>query len=283
MKKKIMLVLFIVFLLLMGYIKYNYRPLTKEKLYIICQNKLIRSISLEENISLLVWNIHKESFHKKFKKEIQNSIETKRINFILLQEYNIKSSIKKQSNCIFEKIFTPNTITIKNDSISGVMNASKYYSCFSKSILTKELEPISNTPKISLISKYSLENSPLKLMIINIHGINFKLTIDAFKRQIKDLIPFIFSHDGPIIFAGDFNTWNSTRLNYLKENMEKVKMTEVAFSKSSIKRIFGNQLDHIFYTRKYMKLLDSDLLDNLESSDHTALYAKSSFVKENLK
>jgi endonuclease/exonuclease/phosphatase (EEP) superfamily protein YafD len=35
------------------------------------------------------------------------------------------------------------------------------------------------------------------------------------------------THDGPIIMAGDFNTWNQARLNLVKEMTREMKLKEV--------------------------------------------------------
>jgi endonuclease/exonuclease/phosphatase (EEP) superfamily protein YafD len=44
--------------------------------------------------------------------------------------------------------------------------------------------------------------------------------------QIKDEI---ISHEGPVLYAGDFNTRTSTRTRYVKEQMKQLNFKEVEF------------------------------------------------------
>jgi endonuclease/exonuclease/phosphatase (EEP) superfamily protein YafD len=65
------------------------------------------------------------------------------------------------------------------------------------------------------------------LAIVNVHSINFELVLDAFRAQVEGLADVLAGHRGPIIFGGDFNTWNDARDAVLRETTARLGLTEV--------------------------------------------------------
>lgn len=111
---------------------------------------------------------------------------------------------------------------------------------------TTDLEPIVLTPKAMTFAKYPVEGRSQDLLVISIHAINFQST-GAFKRHIDQALVEIKNHDGPILFAGDFNTWNTPRMNFLKRSMKAYGLNEVLFKNAHLKMKFaGFPLDHSF-------------------------------------
>ena len=45
----------------------------------------------------------------------------------------------------------------------------------------------------------------------NLHAINFALGTDAYRAQLDAIATELSHHRGPIVVAGDFNTWNDER------------------------------------------------------------------------
>ncbi len=73
-------------------------------------------------------------------------------------------------------------------------------------------ELIVATPKVSLLSHYALANGEI-LLAINVHLMNFETWSPFMLRaQLDALGQAMARHKGPIILAGDFNTWNARRL-----------------------------------------------------------------------
>lgn len=109
-----------------------------------------------------------------------------------------------------------------------------------------DLEPIILTPKAMTMAKYPVEGRAEDLLVISIHAINFQST-GAFKRHVDQAIVEIKNHTGPVLFAGDFNTWNAPRMGYLKRTMKKIGLSEVLFKNAHLKMKFaGYPLDHTF-------------------------------------
>lgn len=158
----------------------------------------------------------------------------------------------------------------KNNKTTGVMTGASALSLSQLFMRSPVNEPIANTPKMALIQKYSLENSKT-LLAINVHGINF-VTNNSFYKQMTQLIDVIkseltLSQDLKIIFSGDFNTWNSSRLNFLLKNLAPLGL-EIAELKNDNRRL---KLDHIF---TYGCAVESaEVLNQVKSSDHYPLFA----------
>ena len=126
-------------------------------------------------------------------------------------------------------------------------------------------EPILNTPKMVLGNIFKID-SHTNLLVLNIHAINF-VTNAAHRRQIDQAVEVISQHRGPVIFAGDFNTWNRWRMNYVKSALAEVGLKPAILDGES--DISG--LDHIF-TRQ-IEVLDFQILSHIRSSDHSPLVA----------
>ena len=62
-------------------------------------------------------------------------------------------------------------------------------------------------PKSALYARYRLSNGS-DLVTVNLHAINFTLGTKDFQNQIEQLENAVKKHKGPLIIAGDFNTWS---------------------------------------------------------------------------
>ncbi len=127
------------------------------------------------------------------------------------------------------------------------------------SITTEGLEPVVKIPKTTLITTYKLLPSNKLILVVNVHGINM-VNLGEYKAQLFEIINNISGHNGPIIFAGDFNTRNKERLSFLlRELKDKLGLETVLFTKEDkkeIKRFFFSPfpLDHIFYSSKELEV-----------------------------
>ncbi len=126
-------------------------------------------------------------------------------------------------------------------------------------------EPFLHTPKSTAFAYYGIQNYPGQLLVINSHFINFRQST-AFERQLLQVAEVIDSHQGPILFAGDFNTWNGRRRTYLHDMMKTHNMENVKFENES--RTFMT-LDYIF--TRGLKVKEAHLLHFIQSSDHLPL------------
>ena len=101
--------------------------------------------------------------------------------------------------------------------------------------------------------------------MVNVHAINFSLSIDAYREQLSALGDALATHDGPIIFAGDLNTWSAGRRRAVDDVAARLGLTEVSFPDDKRTLFFGNQLDHIL--TRGLRVVTATAIE-VTSSDH---------------
>ena len=149
---------------------------------------------------------------------------------------------------------------------AGVLTASSVPAIFSCGLRTTE--PLIRVPKTILINLYSLTGSEQILLVANIHGINFTLGTDTYTEQITAMSLIIEQHNGPMIIAGDFNSWSNERLAIIKVMTEKLSLKNLNYASKNRVRIFGNALDHVFYSG--LEILTEETI-KVTSSDHNPI------------
>jgi endonuclease/exonuclease/phosphatase (EEP) superfamily protein YafD len=135
------------------------------------------------------------------------------------------------------------------------------------------------TPKVSLITEYPLPNGKT-LLAVNVHLLNFESWEPFMLRsQLEDLERVMAQHEGPMIMAGDFNTWSEVRLALVDDLARKLQLEEITGFPSGRKTgdldsallhwVFGVQpelpLDRV-YSRGF-EAVSVKVLPN-DSSDH---------------
>jgi len=195
-------------------------------------------------------------------------IAQKDIDFILFQEANFKDGqLFNLHNFSFEAAANLEY----GGEFYGVLTASRVEAIESKIYLTKGKEALLGTHKSLLLSYYPFRDGS-KLLIVNIHAINFREN-KQYNIELDRVLKLAQNHKGSMIVAGDFNTWSDSRMNRLLNISKKLSLKMVKFKdKSKIKSFMGNQLDFIFY--RGLTALESDVLSHPELSDHNPLYAK---------
>jgi len=225
-------------------------------------------------INVLCWNVAKLTLKKSYKEYLKSVVEEEKIDILLLQE--VKKQLAEELNiCDFSYVLSPNIQTRKH--IFGVLSAFKISCEDELSLLTRKRELSYATYKTSLITKHKIFHDKV-LLIVNLHAINFVRNSD-FYDELEQIKLSIKSHKGAMIVAGDFNTWNIKRVNYLKEFSSELSLKEVSFNDSSkIKKVFKNSLDYIFY--RDLELINSKVIDSKKISDHNPIIAKFRLKKD---
>ena len=76
-----------------------------------------------------------------------------------------------------------------------------------------------------------------------------------------------------MIVAGDFNTWNKTRMQKLLQLCEKLDLHKVPFEQNdNIKTFLGHHLDFIFY--RNLELVEYEVIEEDTISDHNPIMAR---------
>lgn len=168
---------------------------------------------------------------------------------------------------------------------SGVLTMSKVKPVKESFVRSPDLEPVINTPKMTLFSTFELQ-SGTQILFVNLHGINF-VTGSAFENQVNAVAAEMAKFAGPVVFAGDFNTWSASRTKFLVDKMTQMGFVHAVFqndyrlhpelfspihSDSEYNSTAKTKvLDHIFV--KGCKIAAAELEAEYEYSDHFAFSA----------
>lgn len=247
--------------------------------------------TLPEEFDVVVWNLFKVIKKDGLSHTLPKFLKSNDIG--LFQEY--------ESNDYLSSVFSsPNYFSVAglthqsgNDESTraGVLIQSEYRavtnSC--EAFHSKQRE-LGLSPKATLICKFKLHNGR-ELLVMNVHALNFQIFNigmnggfgfgQAYRNQIKQWEDAITNHDGPIIIAGDFNTWNplGRRLKRLLKMLENNSNGPSEESFKHIKRFFPDYrgrfltLDHIFY-RGLEVIGRPHTVKTKNSSDHNPLFVK---------
>lgn len=107
-------------------------------------------------------------------------------------------------------------------------------------------EPWLGTPKATSVTEYPLAGRTERLLAINLHAVNFTFGLDDLERQLQSLAQLLEQHRGPVILAGDLNTWSGPRQALVNEFTGRFGLDAVAFSPDLRTTAFGQALDHIY-------------------------------------
>ena len=121
-----------------------------------------------------------------------------------------------------------------------------------------------------MITWLRIAGSRQTLAIVNVHAINFELMPYGYRAQIEALADAVAGHEGPIILAGDFNTWSEARDRVLAETTGRLGLVEIVPSDDLRKRFFGKHLDHIFV--RGLEVVSTQAIV-VTSSDHNPMTA----------
>ncbi|ALG68692.1 endonuclease/exonuclease/phosphatase family protein [Beggiatoa leptomitoformis] len=244
---------------------------------ILTDNHFSLSQLTSSPLRILNWNIAKRSHRHHWIDDFKNILEEYQPDMLFLQEVRLNETIRHLlTMAMMGWTFAPNLIDRKTNTYSGVLTASKIKPLHTRSIFSDTHEPMSRTPKVSLLTEYSLPNTDETLLTINIHGINF-VNNQKFCAQLQAVEKILIHHHGAILFLGDFNTWNPNRLTALANLATRLQLQPVMFApdkRKHIKHFLRSPLDHIFYRGFGENRASAGVLNNIRSSDHKPLFVE---------
>ena len=215
-----------------------------------------------QRITLLTWNIFKQS-RSNWLADFQQL--SRDMDLLILQEaYMDKSLGTVLSDSPYHWLMT--TAFYYQDNATGVLTASRKLSARHCALYAKE--PLIQTPKSILLSTYPLAGTDQRLLVANVHGINFSLGLESYREQFKTLGKILHNHAGPVILAGDFNTWREDRQTILDELGKKLSLQQVKYESHHRITVFGNPIDHVYY--RGLELVQASS-PHVSSSDHNPL------------
>ncbi len=225
-----------------------------------------KGFALNTMYQLLSWNIFKS---KKSAWQEAFSQLHQHYDLLLLQEAKIHFQEPiNHYDPLYHWAFGESFATDTCGSSCGVLTGSRIQSESAFNRHGPISEPFLNTPKSSVFAYYPIDQSLKPLLIVNSHFINFRQT-RAFVAQLKQVLDEISQHSGPVIFAGDFNTWHPARIKELSHSVSQLDLQQVHFENESRKFL---RLDHIF--TRGVDLLEAQILHDVPGSDHLPFHIK---------
>lgn len=220
-------------------------------------------------IELLLWNVFKCQKHN-WQRDFQTLIDNK--DLILLQEAITNSPFdglfdnSTHQQWIMARSFRNTRTNIENGISTGssVAPLTEYFAASSHS------EPFTKTKKMLLATYYPLQNAKdtdpsSALLVVNSHLINF-VSFNKFKAHLDQVFSPLKLHQGPIIMAGDFNTWNNKRLSYFNQLAQLFSLTQVTVKRRPKASHLYKHLDHIYC--RGLDTMNTHVHSNIRSSDH---------------
>lgn len=218
-----------------------------------------------KSIKALVWNI-KKSEEDGWQAEFLDYSRNR--SLLILQEVYETSHFQFTQNFFPQFRFDMTTGFKYRGTNTGVMNAANVRPTEVRFSHTSDTEPVVNTPKANIFTTYPLQGMAQELLVISVHGINLT-GFDTFKRHMQQIIRVIKEHQGPVLWAGDFNTRTKERTQYLMQEINDLGMTEVKFingDKRMVWKFTKNYLDHAFV--RGLQVKHAEVIANSKGSDH---------------
>jgi endonuclease/exonuclease/phosphatase (EEP) superfamily protein YafD len=126
-------------------------------------------------------------------------------------------------------------------------------------------EPLTKTKKMLLATVYPSDIPEQSLLVVNSHIINF-VSFEKYKAHLAQVFQSLKHHNGPILLAGDFNTWNAKRLKCFSDLAMSFSLTEVKMNRQPRLNHLLQHLDHIYC--RGLDVIDAQVHEDINSSDH---------------
>lgn len=199
----------------------------------------VHTDGLRAPFSLLNWNVEKAQ-HPELISEF--TAFAKKSDLIFLQE---AVPLKKTQTAIEQSLFeafVPGYV--QNEIETGVLTLSRAPHLVHCHLLATE--PWLRTPKATSVTLYPLADSGATLLTVNLHAVNFSFGVKAYRKQLNKAAALIRSHEGPVIFGGDLNTWSNKRQGVVDSVADELGLIPVPFSPDHRTTQFGKPLDHLY-------------------------------------
>ncbi|MDC0609874.1 endonuclease/exonuclease/phosphatase family protein [Vibrio sp.] len=224
------------------------------------------------SLNLLVWNIYKQN-----KTSALSSLHEWSGNkqLLMLQEVKMNKDFQHYLRTETSWLYQHVDAWEYNDEKNGVLTAATVSP--TEVCGFRHSEPWLRLPKSSMLAYYPMRDGST-LAVANIHAINFTLGVSDYRVQVNNLVSRLKSHQGPIIFAGDFNSWSDERINVLNQAKETLGLKEVHYENGEVRKRFlsGIPLDHVFF--RGLEEISTKVL-NTDASDHSPIVSEFKVIK----
>ncbi len=211
--------------------------------------------------NLVSWNMLKgrrAGWEEDFRRHVRQG------DVLLLQEAHLTDQMLEELHRSQLNWSLATAFRLRGDE-AGVLTASKsdlYGIC-----MRRFQEPFLATPKTSLLVWFPLSDGG-HLVVVNVHAINFTFDAVDFEASWRALEAILKFYDGPLIVAGDFNTWNADREAVVVNTTRRMGLEPVVFPSDRRTRIFDRVVDHIYF-RGLVAV--GAVVDEVQTSDHNPM------------
>lgn len=215
-------------------------------------------------LRVLIWNIHKQG-DSGWQRDLSAFAAANDV--MLLQEAALQQPLRNILDDSGLRWVMASSFLFDAGDI-GVLTATRIAPV--ASCTQRVVEPLIRIPKSAVISWLRIAGSRETLAIVNVHSITFELSLDVYRAQLEALADALAGHRGPIIFAGDFNTWNDARDRVMAETAARLGLIELDLRVDQRAVFFGRHLEHIFI--RGLQMVDVGAIP-VTSSDHNPVAA----------
>ncbi len=218
------------------------------------------------SITLTSWNVHKGGFPLWGEEYLQIRTPS---DLLLIQEAQLNSALRTTLDQEALKWVISTSYQRSDDKPIGVLTAASAQPLYQCALRTQE--PFTRIPKSILITEYPLGGTQETLLVANVHAINFTFGTSSYRAQLHQISEQIKTHSGPLLIAGDFNTWSKKRLALLMAFADGLGLYATHFPEDERRSVRGIPLDYIFFRGLEMQY---SAVKAAESSDHNLLEAR---------
>lgn len=224
--------------------------------------------ALPRVIDVGVWNIWKGSGGDAFVTEYRRMVSN--CHLLLAQEALLTLKALAQFAPSGYLALHGATYRRKDGIRDGVMTVSAAHADGQpQRILCLAPEPLLKTTKASLVSTYKIEDSEKLLCVVNIHATLIRRPAMAV-RELEQVLSYIDHHSGPILFAGDFNTFSKAYITEVDRVLSSVGLVRVVIEEDP--RTTTTALDQIYV--RDIEVLHARVDTTFQHSDHFPILAK---------
>jgi len=248
-----------------------FRVLPEEQSYLVYGKAFVKHLN-PKSIKAFVWNI-KKADKPRWKSEFESYAHDQ--DLILLQEA-YKNRLFNNTTMSFINYRWDMAISMlylmDNETPTGTMIGSRINPTEVFIKHSPDGESVVNTPKSMTFAKYPIKGSAEELLVISVHGINIT-DYASFTRHMDQAAEHLDKHQGPVLFAGDFNTRTQARTHYVLNMMKRFGLKEIHFKNGHKRMKFKftpHYLDYGFI--RGLKVKSAHVDGKSVGSDHKPMF-----------
>ncbi|MET0151723.1 MAG: endonuclease/exonuclease/phosphatase family protein [Candidatus Binatia bacterium] len=113
--------------------------------------------------------------------------------------------------------------------------------------MLRAVEPLTRIPKTVVVTRHPFAGSSASLLVANVHAVNFTLGTSRLRGQLEAVAAILARHEGPVILAGDFNTWSTARRRAVDAIALRLGLRAIPLEPDERSRFLGEPVDQMYY------------------------------------